>query len=243
MSSIHINRCYGDRPETRSRPTVRSSSVALDSRTRATSQTIDAQEMAISRMRSPSAVPSKRWSSILEVGSESYQPRSRPPLPPTPNVTRTRPSLPSYPTYTDALLKHSKKLREQSMSPTRNLTVVNTESYTPYKTNQDYYKGKVKSVYEKEPLFKDFYRNIPLSESNFYDSHNLTRIKQRFNNMVQNKTGRDMITARYDPYTPSGRFSGIFEPKSERLAVKHKAVVPTPAPLPFIYVYHRHTRR
>merc|ERR1719317_703345 len=169
-------------------------------------------------MRSPSAVPSKRWSSILEVGSESYQPRSRPPLPPTPNVTRTRPSLPSYPTYTDALLKHSKKLREQSMSPTRNLTVVNTESYTPYKT-------------------------IPLSESNFYDSHNLTRIKQRFNNMVQNKTGRDMITARYDPYTPSGRFSGIFEPKSEKLAVKHKAVVPTPVPLPFIYVYHRHTRR
>ena len=59
-------------------------------------------------------------------------------------------------------------------------------------------------MYEKEPLFKDFYRNIPLSESNFYDSHNLTRIKQRFNNMVQNKTGRDMITARYDPYTPSG---------------------------------------
>merc|ERR1719250_353276 len=92
-------------------------------------------------MRSPSAVPSKRWSSILEVGSESYQPRSRPPLPPTPNVTRTCPSLPFYPTYTDALLKHSKKLREQSMSPTRNLTVVNTESYTPYKTNQDYYKS------------------------------------------------------------------------------------------------------
>jgi len=243
MSSNKINRRYGDRPETRARPSVRSSSVALDSRSRATSQTIDAQEMAISRLRSPSALPSKRWSSILEHGSESYQPRSRPPLPPTANMTRTRPPLPSYPTYTDALLKHSKKLREQSMSPTRNLTVVNTESYSPYKTNQDYYKGKVKSVYEKEPAFKDFYRNIPLSESNFYDNHNLTRIKQRFNNMVQNKTGRDMITSRYDPYTPSGRFSGIFEPKSETLAVKHKAVLPLPTPLPFIYVYHRNSRR
>jgi len=160
------------------------------------------------------------------------------------------------------------------MSPTRNLTVVNTESYTPYKSNQDYYKGnvksvyekepvfkdfyrniplsesnqdyykgKVKSVYEKEPVFKDFYRNIPLSESNFYDNHNLTRIKQRFNNLVQNKTGRDMMTSRYDPYTPSGRFSGIFEPKSEKLAAKHKAVPPTPSPLPFIYVYHRNSRR
>ena len=68
----------------------------------------------------------------------------------------------------------------------------------------DYYRGKVKSIYEKEASFKDFYRNIPLSESNFYDNHNLTRIKQRFNNLVQNKTGRDQMSSRYDPYTPSG---------------------------------------
>ena len=68
----------------------------------------------------------------------------------------------------------------------------------------DYYRGKVKSVYEKEPAFKDFYRNIPLSESNFYNSHNLTRIKHRFNNLVQNKMGRDQMISRYDPYTPSG---------------------------------------
>ena len=68
----------------------------------------------------------------------------------------------------------------------------------------DYYRGKVKSVYEKEPAFKDFYRNIPLSETNFYDSHNLTRIKHRFNNLVQNKMGRDQMNSRYDPYTPSG---------------------------------------
>jgi len=107
----------------------------------------------------------------------------------------------------------------------------------------DYYRGRVKSVYEKEPAFKDFYRNIPLSESNFYDNHNLTRIKQRFNNLVQNKMGRDQMSSRYDPYTPSGRLSGIFESKSERLSLKHKAVPPTPAPLPFIYVYHRNSRR
>merc|ERR1712212_1013898 len=87
MSSSYIQRRYGDQAETRARSTVRSSSVALDSRARATSQTIDAQEIAISRLRSPSAVPSKRWSSILEHGNESYQPRSRPPLPPTANMT------------------------------------------------------------------------------------------------------------------------------------------------------------
>ena len=39
---------------------------------------------------------------------------------------------------------------------------------TPYHCNMDYYRGKVKSVYEKEPYFKDFVRNIPLSESNVY---------------------------------------------------------------------------
>ena len=125
----------------------------------------------------------------------------------------------------------------------------------------DYYRGKVKSVYEKEPAFKDFYRNIPLSETNFYDNHNLTRIKHRFNNLVQNKMGRDQMNSRYDPYTPSGvriinivdikqsnriyfkRLSGIFEPASGKLALKHKAVPRTPAPLPLIHIYHRNSRR
>jgi len=243
MSSSYIHRRYGDQPESRARSSIRSTSVALDSRSRATSQTIDAQEQIISRLRSPSAVPSKRWSSILEHGTAQHQPRSRPPLPPSAPISRSRAPAPTFSTYTDALLKHSRRLREDSMSPTRNLTVVNTESYSPYKCNMDYYRGRVKSVYEKEPAFKDFYRNIPLSESNFYDNHNLTRIKQRFNNLVQNKMGRDQMSSRYDPYTPSGRLSGIFESKSERLSLKHKAVPPTPAPLPFIYVYHRNSRR
>jgi len=243
MSSRYINRRYGDQPETRARSSIRSSSVALDSRSRASSQLIEAQEIAISRFRSPSAAPSKRWSSILESGNETRQNRTpcSVSLPPTTHVSRSQ--IPSYPTYTDALIKYSQKLRERSMSPTRNLTVVNTERYSPYKCNMDYYRGKVKSIYEKEASFKDFYRNIPLSESNFYDNHNLTRIKYRFNNLVQSKMGRDQMNSRYDPYTPSGRMSGIFEPVSEMLSKKHKAVLPTPTPLPNIYVYHRNSRR
>lgn len=242
MSSRYINKRYGDPLESRSRSSGRSASLALDSKSRATSQTIEAQEIRISRLRSPSVAPSKRWSSILQHGSENQQTRSRPPLPPSSHVSRSRVQVPSYPTYTDALLKHSQRLRDRSMSPTRNLTVVNTESYSPYKCNMDYYRGKVKSVYEKEPAFKDFYRNIPLSETNFYDNHNLTRIKHRFNNLVQNKMGRDQMNSRYDPYTPSGRLSGIFEPASEKLALKHKAVPRTPAPLPCIHIYHRNRR-
>ena len=64
----------------------------------------------------------------------------------------------------------------------------------------DYYRGKVKSVYEKEPIFKDFVRNIPLSESNIYDNTNLSRIKSRFNTMMQDKWGRDQTP---DPFKPS----------------------------------------
>ena len=64
----------------------------------------------------------------------------------------------------------------------------------------DYYRGKVKSVYEKEPYFKDFVRNIPLSESNMYDMNNLTRLKRRFNNLVMDKWGRDSTP---DPFKPS----------------------------------------
>ena len=81
----------------------------------------------------------------------------------------------------------------------------------------DYYRGKVKSVYEKEPAFKDFYRNIPLSETNFYDNHNLTRIKHRFNNLVQNKMGRDQMNSRYDPYTPSGVLQSEYSRKKKSI--------------------------
>ena len=73
--------------------------------------------------------------------------------------------------------------------------------YSQYKSNMDYYRGKTKSVYEKEPIFQDFVHNIPLSESNLYDTDNLSKIKHRFNNMMQDKWGRDQTP---DPFTPSG---------------------------------------
>jgi len=103
----------------------------------------------------------------------------------------------------------------------------------------DYYRGKTKSVYEKEPIFKDFVRNIPLSESNVYDTNNLSSIKRRFNNMMQDKWGREQTP---DPFKPSAVSRGLFEPVSEKLAVKHRSVPPAPAPLPNIYVYHRNSR-
>ena len=52
-------------------------------------------------------------------------------------------------------------------------------------------------------MFKDFVRNIPLSETNFDDNRNLTNLKQRFNTMVQIRHGTD-LNNKYDPYIPSG---------------------------------------
>ena len=75
--------------------------------------------------------------------------------------------------------------------------------HVEYKNNKDYYRGKVKSVYEKEPLFKDFVRNIPLSEMNFYENRNLSTLKKRFNFLVQTKHGLDM-NENYDPFSTSG---------------------------------------
>ena len=50
-------------------------------------------------------------------------------MPPSSHFSRSCVQVPSYQTYIDALIKHSQRLRYLSMSPTRNLTVVNTERY------------------------------------------------------------------------------------------------------------------
>ena len=70
---------------------------------------------------------------------------------------------------------------------------------TPFKTNIDYYRGKTKSIYEKEPIFRDFARNIPLSQS-LDDSSSLHSLKRDFQKMV---SARDPVLGRPDPLKPS----------------------------------------
>jgi len=134
-------------------------------------------------------------------------------------------------------LRCSQRLRERSLSPPPEVV---HHKVSPYQCNMDYYRGKVKSVYEKEPYFKDFVRNIPLSESNVYDTHNLSRLKRRFNSIVSDRwnPGRDTTP---DPLKPSRNASEIYEPVSERLAMKHRSAPHMASPLPCIYVYHRST--
>ena len=59
----------------------------------------------------------------------------------------------------------------------------------PYKSNVDYYRGHTKSIYEREPIFKDFARNIPLSQQNLLDSSNLTSLKNNFQRLVASRAG------------------------------------------------------
>lgn len=173
---------------------------------------------------------SKRWSSALD-----YQ---RPPaltsLPPVaPRPSRTRPSTSSY---SDALIKSSQRLRERSLTPPRPPPLTDVKP-TPYKCNLDYYRGMTKSVYEKEPMFRDFARNIPLSQANVYDNSNLASLKKDFHSMLYSK---DPIGPP-DPLKPSAGINRAYEPKSALLSSKHKAQASRPCVLPFIYVYHRGT--
>jgi len=132
------------------------------------------------------------------------------------------------------------------MSPTAKRVAVHIESQpTVYKCNQDYYRGKVASVYEKEPMFKEFVRNIPLTEMNFYEARNMKTLKQRFSSMMTSRHGPDVVNNKNDPFIPQGRFQCSYEPRSSQLNRKHSSQPrPPPSPsLPVLYIYHRNSRK
>ena len=62
---------------------------------------------------------------------------------------------------------------------------------------------KVRSVYEKEPMFKEFVRNIPLTETNFYEVRTMSSLKQRFSSMMTSRHGPD-VSNKNDPFIPPG---------------------------------------
>jgi len=200
-------------------------------------------ESHLSRATSLAPVPptsstrstNKRWSSVIDYSRGETQPRSLPTLSSLQPIT-ARPPYSSK--YTEALIKSSRRLRERSLSPPPR---VFPTKVSPYKDNVDYYRGKTKSIYEKEPIFKDFVRNIPLSQSNFYDYNNVSSLKRNFQKMVIDKYPPP-TSSRPDPYSPSLAWDRLHQPKSEALSIKHQSAHPGPCRLPFIYVYHRNSR-
>ena len=60
----------------------------------------------------------------------------------------------------------------------------------------DFYRGKTKSIYEREPLFKDFVQTIPQRYGgpiNIYNTGTLDTIKTDFKNMVDDKWNRSQM--------------------------------------------------
>jgi len=149
--------------------------------------------------------------------------------------------------YSEALIKSSRKLRERSFSPTRD-HVVTPKSYDKYKDNSEYYRGKVKSIYEREPLFEDFVRNLPPTDINAFNSQTVCRMKKQFAAMVQDQWGRKQCgdpSVRHNTASLASPWSNYLsrpEPASVVLMDKQRYRSQTPAPMPRIYVYHRSTQ-
>jgi len=145
--------------------------------------------------------------------------------------------------YSDALIKSSQRLRQRSLSPSPPPPMISYQP-NPYKSNLDYYRGRTKSVYEKESLFKEFARNIPLSQQNLWDNANMSSLKKDFRRMLEirslsTKTNPSLT----DPLRPLTSRTISYRPVSEALGVKHQCRSSLPVHLPQIYVYHRNDRR
>jgi len=186
--------------------------------------------------QAPSGLPSgprpKRWSSAMEYSNQRHEFSTSSGLPPMPRTSRR----PLSSSYSDALIKSSQRLRERSATPPPPPPILDIKP-TPFKTNIDYYRGKTKSIYEKEPMFRDFARNIPLSQS-IDDSTSLHSLKRDFQKLV---SAKDPELGRPDPLKPSAGQNRLYQPKSEMLSQRHKSQAPAPIILPYIYVYHRST--
>merc|ERR1711934_138916 len=246
MSSRYISHKYGEREEVRSsrttsRATSRAPSVAPSMAGSRASSVLDLSSIQPrATSQAPRGLPSgprpKRWSSAMEYSNQRQEFSTSSGLPPMP---RSRPSSrPLSSSYSDALIKSSQRLRERSATPPPPPPILDIKP-TPFKTNIDYYRGKTKSIYEKEPIFRDFARNIPLSQS-LDDSSNLHELKRDFQKLV---SARDPVLGRPDPLKPSAGQNRLYQPKSEMLSQRHKSQAPAPVILPYIYVYHRDTSR
>lgn len=247
------------RPPSRmeSRPPSR---LGMDSRP---SSRMDSGSRAPSMSRGASPNPSYYYANYNHSGSNSPV-NSRSSTPVSSEYYRRSPS-PLRTSYTDLLCTASRRLRERSIPPPQPLPERLEPVRPPIPTGKpppvpsqarvvasDFYRGKVKSIYEREPLFVDFARTIPdrYGQVNIYNSGNLCRIKTDFKNMVEDKWQRMRCQ---DPSVEMNFGAKVYpwrdlaikphEPASARI-FKEQSVRPrstTPVNMPRIYVYHRST--
>jgi len=177
---------------------------------------------------SPAGPPTTNTSNTAT--SRRLRERSIPPPPPYP--AKIEPVRPPSPTG-------GKPPMSSSMAPPR---VVASE----------FYRGKIKSIYEREPLFKDFCHIIPhkYGPINIYNQDTVSTLKTDFKAMVEDKMRRKDLK---DPSIESNYLAKAYawrdlvvkptEPASARL-FREQASRPrmmSPETNPKIYVYHRST--
>lgn len=257
MSSRYIARKYGD-----SRPTSRASMArSVDSRP-------PSRGASVVSSRGPSPTPAYYANYSSANGNYSSANGNY-----SSNSGRSSPVSPygSRATTPANFNSTSRKLRERSIPPPEPLPVRfeaskpppipgrggkpplgPSSNYSPRVVASDFYKGKVKSIYEREALFTDYCRTLPdrFGPINIYNSGTLNNIKHDFKNMVEDKWQR---MQRKDPSVEMNFGAKVYpwrdlqvkpaEPASSRIfrdqASRPRAT--TPSSLPRIYVYHRST--
>ncbi len=196
--------------------------------------------------RASTPLTSQRTASATSYSSEYYM-RSR------------RSASPLRTHYTDILCAASKRLRQRSIPPPpplpeklEPLRPPGKPPLPPRVVASDFYRGKVKSIYEREPLFNDFCRTIPqrYGNINIYNTGTLDTIKTDFKAMVEDKWSRK---TKEDPSVEANFGTKAYpwrnmmvkpnEPASARLIRVHneRARATTPVSMPKVYVYHRST--
>jgi len=172
------------------------------------------------------------------------------------------------PTTTTSNTATSRRLRERSIpppppypakiepvrppSPTGGKPPMSSSMAPPRVVASEFYRGKIKSIYEREPLFKDFCHIIPhkYGPINIYNQDTVSTLKTDFKAMVEDKMRRKDLK---DPSIESNYLAKAYawrdlvvkptEPASARL-FREQASRPrmmSPETNPKIYVYHRST--
>jgi len=216
---------YGEATPDRDGGYTRCSSSRFSSR--CTTPTYEKQDSrSSSRSRSPT--PTSSFSDILIKSSQRQRKRSLPPPPPP--LGRVEPVAIPPGVYGGG-------------KPPPAPRVVNT----------DFYRGKVKSIYEREPLFRDYASSVSHMGYNMYNSGHLRQMKQEFKTMVEDKFNRRMNYS--DPAVERDFGRKLYpwrdvkasepQPASERLALAHAERARrevTPIIKPRVFVYHRSTQ-
>jgi len=165
--------------------------------------------------------------------------------------------------YTDLLCTASRRLRERSIPPPAILPDRIEPLRPPPPTGRpppapprvvasDFYRGKVKSIYEREPLFADFCRTMPqrYGNVNIYNTGTLDTLKNDFKTMVEDKWRRKELK---DPSVEMNFGAKAYawrdlavkprERESKRIFREQEARPrgSTPVGMPRVYVYHRST--